>query len=143
MSCNPAIGGLGKGQIVREIDALGGAMGRVADATGIQFKMLNTGKGHAVRGPRCQSDRHAYRETITRMARAVPNLTLVEGAASGLLIEDGSVVGVRYADGREQRCAAVVVTTGTFLRAVMHTGEAQHAGGRVGEGTSAGLSQDL
>src|SRR4029079_837129 len=87
MSCNPAIGGVGKGQIVREIDALGGAMARIADATGIQFRMLNTGKGHAVRGPRCQSDRHLYREAVTELVRASPNVELVEGAAGGLIVE--------------------------------------------------------
>ena len=147
MSCNPAIGGLGKGQIVREVDALGGVMGRVADATGIQFRMLNTGKGHAVRGPRCQSDRHLYREAVTRLVAEHANIELVEGAASGLVIhaERGvtSVRGVRLADGRELAARAVVITTGTFLRAVMHTGEAQAAGGRAGEGTSSGLSADL
>lgn len=143
MSCNPAIGGLGKGQIVREVDALGGAMGRVSDETGIQFRMLNTGKGHAVRGPRCQSDRHLYRDAVTAYARAQPRVELVEGAASGLVIEDGAVRGVRFQDGRVLRALAVVVTTGTFLRAVMHTGEDQTAGGRVGEATSEGLSHDL
>jgi tRNA uridine 5-carboxymethylaminomethyl modification enzyme len=150
MSCNPAIGGLGKGQIVREVDALGGAMGRIADATGIQFRVLNTGKGHAVRGPRCQSDRHLYREAITALVRAAPNLAVIEGAVSGLAVELESagssaprVVGVRVADGRELSALAVVITTGTFLRAVMHTGEAQSQGGRAGEGTSTGLSRDL
>ncbi|MFO1010598.1 MAG: tRNA uridine-5-carboxymethylaminomethyl(34) synthesis enzyme MnmG [Planctomycetota bacterium] len=144
MSCNPAIGGLGKGQIVREVDALGGAMGALADATGIQFRMLNTGKGHAVRGPRCQSDRHLYREAATRVVERAANLTIVEGAADGLVVHsDGGVRGVRLADGRELTARAVVITTGTFLRAVMHTGEAQSAGGRVGEGTTSGLSRDL
>ena len=144
MSCNPAIGGLGKGQIVREVDALGGAMGELADATGIQFRMLNTGKGHAVRGPRCQSDRHLYREAATRVVERAANVTIVEGAADGLVVHaDGSVRGVRLADGRELTARAVVITTGTFLRAVMHTGEAQSAGGRVGEGTTSGLSRDL
>lgn len=147
MSCNPAIGGLGKGQIVREVDALGGAMGVVADATGIQFRMLNTGKGHAVRGPRCQSDRHLYREAITALVARNANVELVEGAASGLVLhaEHGvtSVRGVRLADGRELTARAVVITTGTFLRAVMHTGEAQSEGGRAGEGTSSGMSSDL
>jgi tRNA uridine 5-carboxymethylaminomethyl modification enzyme len=156
MSCNPAIGGLGKGQIVREIDALGGAMGRVADATGIQFRMLNTGKGHAVRGPRCQSDRHLYREAITELVRATPSLEVVEGAAAGFLVDDPPasdgrassagaprVRGVRLADGREIEASAVVVTTGTFLRAVMHTGEAQSAGGRAGESTTEGLSREM
>ncbi len=144
MSCNPAIGGLGKGQIVREVDALGGAMGALADATGIQFRMLNTGKGHAVRGPRCQSDRHLYREAATRVVERAANVTIVEGAADGLVVHsDGGVRGVRLADGRELTARAVVITTGTFLRAVMHTGEAQSAGGRVGEGTTSGLSRDL
>ncbi len=143
MSCNPAIGGVGKGQIVREVDALGGAMGEVADATGIQFKLLNTGKGLAVQSPRCQSDRHLYREAATAVVRAQPGLELVEGAASGLVVEDGRVRGVRLEDGRELPAAAVVITTGTFLRAIMHTGEAQSAGGRVGEATSAGVSSDL
>ena len=147
MSCNPAIGGLGKGQIVREIDALGGAMGRIADATGIQFRMLNTGKGHAVRGPRCQSDRHLYREEITTLVRAAPNLEIVEAAASGFLVDtEGGrplVRGVRFANGREIEASAVVVTTGTFLRAVMHTGESQSAGGRAGETTTEGLSREM
>jgi tRNA uridine 5-carboxymethylaminomethyl modification enzyme len=143
MSCNPAIGGLGKGQIVREVDALGGAMGRISDATGIQFRMLNTGKGHAVRGPRCQSDRHLYRDAVTEYARSQERLELVEGAATGLVIEDGAVRGVRFHDDRVLRALAVVVTTGTFLRAVMHTGEAQTAGGRVGEETTEGISNDL
>ncbi len=143
MSCNPAIGGVGKGQLVREIDALGGAMGVLADATGIQFKLLNTGKGLAVQSPRCQSDRHLYREAATAAVRAQAGIELVEGAASGLVVEDGVVRGVHLADGRRLDAAAVVITTGTFLRAVMHTGEAQSAGGRVGEGTSAGVSGDL
>jgi len=142
MSCNPAIGGLGKGQIVCEIDALGGAMGRLADETGIQFKMLNGGKGAAVRGPRCQSDRHKYREAATEAVRSA-GIQLVEGAAEGLLLAGNRVQGVRLADGREIRTRAVVVTTGTFLRAVMHTGDSQSSGGRVGEGTTAGISGDL
>ncbi len=143
MSCNPAIGGVGKGQIVREVDALGGAMGAVADATGIQFKLLNTGKGLAVQSPRCQSDRHRYREAATAILIAHERVELVEGAASGLVIEDGAVRGVKLADGRVLAASAVVITTGTFLRAVMHTGEAQSSGGRVGEGTSTGVSHDL
>lgn len=146
MSCNPAIGGLGKGQIVREVDALGGAMGEIADATGIQFRVLNTGKGYAVRGPRCQSDRHLYREAITRVVEAQPGLELVGGAACALLVDEdhgARVSGIRLDDGRELRASAVVITTGTFLRAVMHTGEAQQAGGRAGEGTSSGISGDL
>lgn len=147
MSCNPAIGGLGKGQIVREIDALGGAMGRIADETGIQFRMLNTAKGAAVRAPRCQSDRHLYREAATRAVLAQPGVELVEGGASGLLFDEAdgdlSVVGVRLEDGRELRAPATILTTGTFLRAVMHTGEAQAAGGRIGERSADGLSGDV
>ncbi len=142
MSCNPAIGGLGKGQIVCEIDALGGAMGRIADETGIQFKLLNGGKGAAVRGPRCQSDRHLYREAATREVER-GGVRLLEGAADGLLLDGNRLRGVRLADGRAIAARAVVVTTGTFLRAVMHTGEARSSGGRVGEGTTAGLSADL
>lgn len=142
MSCNPAIGGLGKGQIVCEIDALGGAMGRIADETGIQFKMLNGGKGAAVRGPRCQSDRHKYREAATEAVRSA-GIELIEGAAEGLLVDGTRVRGVRLADGRQIHAGAVVVTTGTFLRAVMHTGDSQSSGGRVGEGTTAGISGDL
>jgi len=152
MSCNPAIGGLGKGQIVREIDALGGAMGRVADETGIQFRMLGTSKGAAVRSPRCQSDRHLYRAAATSFVRAAPSLELMEGAASGLIIEEDAhprgpstpwVRGVRLEDGRVLRAAAVVLTTGTFLRAVLHIGETQAAGGRIGERSSDGLSGDV
>lgn len=144
MSCNPAIGGLGKGQIVREIDALGGVMGRVADRTGIQFRILNTGKGAAVRAPRCQSDRHRYREEATAELEAQEGVELVEGGAAGLLISDaGAVEGVLLEDGRELRAAATVLTTGTFLRAVMHTGEESAAGGRVGERSADRLSDDV
>ncbi len=143
MSCNPAIGGLGKGQIVREVDALGGAMGLVADRSGIQFRVLNTGKGHAVRGPRCQSDRHRYREEITRLVSEQPGLELIGEGAAGLVHEGRVVSGVRLSSGRVLRAPATVITTGTFLRAVMHTGEAQAQGGRIGEGTSSGISQDL
>jgi tRNA uridine 5-carboxymethylaminomethyl modification enzyme len=147
MSCNPAIGGLGKGQLVREIDALGGAMGLAADATGIQFKVLGTGKGAAAQGPRCQSDRHLYRENVTRRVLGMPNLTVIEAAATGLSVDASGarprVVGAVLGDGREVRATSIVVTTGTFLRAVMHTGEAQTSGGRVGEASSEGLSGDL
>ena len=146
MSCNPAIGGLGKGQIVREIDALGGAMGVLADATGIQFKMLGTSKGAAVHGPRCQSDRARYREAATELVRGTAGLDLLDGAVVGLLVESdhgrSAVRGVRLADGRELRARATVLTTGTFLRAVMHTGEEQTRGGRVGEASAEGLSED-
>jgi tRNA uridine 5-carboxymethylaminomethyl modification enzyme len=147
MSCNPAIGGQGKGQLVREIDALGGVMGRAADATGIQFRLLNTAKGLAVQAPRAQCDRHLYREEVTRVLRASAGIELVEGAVDGLSLEDASGVprvrGIRLVDGRELRAASVVVTTGTFLAAVMHTGESRAAGGRIGESTSHGLSREL
>jgi tRNA uridine 5-carboxymethylaminomethyl modification enzyme len=148
MSCNPAIGGLGKGQIVREIDALGGAMGRVADATGIQFRILNTGKGAAVQAPRCQSDRHRYRQEATAVARAQPGLELIAGGARSLLLSraaDGRewVVGVRTEAGEEIRAGATILTTGTFMGAVMHTGERTEAGGRVGERSVEGLTQSL
>ena len=147
MSCNPAVGGLGKGQLVREVDALGGLMGRAADATGIQFRMLNTCKGAAVRAPRCQSDRHLYREAVTRAVLASPGVEVVEGAAAGLIAEAGprgpEVRGVRLRDGRELPAPAVVLATGTFLRAVMHTGEDRSAGGRAGEASSESMAEDV
>jgi tRNA uridine 5-carboxymethylaminomethyl modification enzyme len=147
MSCNPAIGGQGKGQLVREIDALGGAMARATDATGIQFRTLNTAKGLAVQAPRAQCDRHLYRDEVTRVVRAAAGVELVEGAVDGLLVEASArgprVRGIRLADGRELTATSVVLTTGTFLSAVMHTGESRAAGGRVGERTSDGLSRDL
>jgi tRNA uridine 5-carboxymethylaminomethyl modification enzyme len=147
MSCNPAIGGLGKGQLVREIDALGGAMGELADATGIQFRLLGQSKGAAAHGPRCQSDRHRYREAALARVRAQDGLCLLEGAGEALLVDaDGDVPrarGVALADGRALYARAVVVTTGTFLRAIMHTGEHQQSGGRAGEGASLGLSASL
>jgi tRNA uridine 5-carboxymethylaminomethyl modification enzyme len=147
MSCNPAIGGLGKGQLVREVDALGGAMGRIADATGIQFRMLNTAKGYAVRAPRCQSDRHRYREAATDAVRTAAGVELVEGGAAGLLVVHGErglrVRGIRLEDGREIAARATVLTTGTFLAAVMHVGEATERGGRAGEASAEGLSADL
>lgn len=147
MSCNPAIGGLGKGQLAREVDALGGAMGRVIDATGIQFRMLNTAKGYAVRAPRAQADRHRYREEATRLVEGADGVELVGVAAERLVIERiddrPRVAGIVLADGRELRALATILTTGTFLSAVMHTGEATASGGRVGEGTTTGLSRDL
>jgi len=143
MSCNPAIGGQAKGQLVRELDALGGAMGLATDATGIQFRMLNTTKGLAVQAPRAQCDRHLYREDVTARVVAA-GVERVEAAVEGLLLADGPRVrGVELADGRVLTASAVVITTGTFLSAVMHTGEAQSIGGRIGEGTTRGLSRDL
>ncbi|HPF14154.1 MAG TPA: tRNA uridine-5-carboxymethylaminomethyl(34) synthesis enzyme MnmG, partial [Planctomycetota bacterium] len=152
MSCNPAIGGLGKGQIVREVDALGGAMGRLADATGIQFRMLNTRKGAAVRALRCQSDRHLYREAATYMVQNQPGIEVLEGAVTGLEIvparkEPGAgpwaVAGVHLGDGRSLMAGAVVLTAGTFLRAIMFTGEAKSSGGRVGEASADELSAHI
>lgn len=150
MSCNPCIGGLGKGQMVREIDALGGVMGLVADATGIQFRMLNTAKGAAVRAPRCQSDRHRYREVATQTVLDHGGIELVEGGAVGLILGDPlvrggkpTVLGVKLEDGRALRAPATILTTGTFLRAIMHMGEVITQGGRVGERSAEGLSGDV
>src|SRR5437667_4439 len=140
MSCNPAIGGLGKGHLVREIDALDGLMGRVADQGGIQFRVLNRRKGPAVRGPRAQADRKLYAAAMQQALGAADNLTLVEGEADDLVIEDRHIVGLKLADGRELLACAVVITTGTFLRGLIHIGERQIPAGRVGEAPSLGLS---
>ncbi|HEY7120458.1 MAG TPA: tRNA uridine-5-carboxymethylaminomethyl(34) synthesis enzyme MnmG [Tepidisphaeraceae bacterium] len=147
MSCNPAIGGLAKGQMVREIDALGGLMGLAIDNTGIQFRMLNRSKGPAVWGPRAQADKYKYAVEVQRLLGSCPNLTIIRGEVAEIVTQEGSgfgvqgsVVGVVLADGTELRCRAVVVTTGTFLRALMHTGEQRTEGGRVGEATAKGLS---
>src|SRR5512146_1010282 len=123
MSCNPAIGGLGKGHLVREIDALDGLMGRVADGAGIQFRVLNRSKGPAVQGPRAQADRKLYRSAMQAAIRATPSLTVVEGAVHDLLVDSNRVVGLRLEDRREIRGAAVVLTTGTFLNGLIHLGE--------------------
>ena len=173
MSCNPAIGGVGKGQLVREIDAMGGLMGLAADATGIQFRMLNRSKGPAVWGPRCQSDRHAYAAWVRQALAGLPNLTIIAAEATDVLTEAGAVVGLRVrlredaeaAEGgaiedelarcrRDDRrregaqtvdltCRAVIVATGTFLDARMHLGETTWHGGRYGEDRSAGLGDSL
>src|ERR1700753_720437 len=140
MSCNPAIGGLGKGHLVREVDALDGLMGRVADAGGIQFRMLNRRKGPAVRGPRAQADRKLYAQAMQIAIKQTANLSVIEGEADELLLSNGRVVGIRLADGREIAAAAVVVTTGTFLRGLIHLGEKNWPAGRVGEAPSLGLS---
>jgi tRNA uridine 5-carboxymethylaminomethyl modification enzyme len=142
MSCNPSIGGLGKGHLVREIDALDGLMGRVADASGIQFRLLNRRKGPAVRGPRAQADRKLYAAAIQEELRRAPNLAVIEGEADDLL-GDGRVTGVRLVDGRSLHAAAVVLTTGTFLRGLIHIGERQIPAGRVGEAPALGLSATL
>jgi tRNA uridine 5-carboxymethylaminomethyl modification enzyme len=163
MSCNPAIGGIGKGQMVREIDALGGLMGEVADETGIQFRMLNRRKGPAMWAPRCQTDSAAYAATVRRRLEACKNLTIVEGSVDDILWSpvttadrgpagaafpfdpraDRYVTGVRLGDGRTLRATAVVITSGTFLAALMHCGEHKTPGGRVGEAAAIGLSGSL
>jgi tRNA uridine 5-carboxymethylaminomethyl modification enzyme len=144
MSCNPAIGGLGKGHLVREIDALDGLMGRVADRGGIQFRLLNRRKGPAVRGPRAQADRRLYAEAMQQEIRGIANLEVVEGEADDLRFDrDLRVSGVRLVDGRELGAAAVVLTTGTFLRGLIHIGEERTPAGRVGEAPALGLSRTL
>ena len=140
MSCNPAIGGLGKGHLVREIDALDGLMGRVADAAGIQFRLLNRSKGPAVQGPRAQADRKLYRAAMQAAIRATPNLEVIEAAVGDLIIENGHVAGVVGAGGQEIRARAVIITTGTFLRGLIHMGERKIPAGRVGEPPALGLS---
>jgi tRNA uridine 5-carboxymethylaminomethyl modification enzyme len=143
MSCNPAIGGLGKGHLVREIDALDGVMGRVADAAGIQFRLLNRRKGPAVRGPRAQSDRALYRRAMQAALAGTPNLVVAEGSAEDLVLAHGRTSGVVLADGRMISAGAVVLTTGTFLRGLIHMGEETIPAGRVGEPPSLGLSATL
>jgi tRNA uridine 5-carboxymethylaminomethyl modification enzyme len=165
MSCNPAIGGVAKGQIVREIDALGGEMGRVIDATGLQFRMLNRSKGAAMHSPRAQADKKAYQFEMKRRIEDQPGLTLRQETVEGLLVEcrepsakrqaedelldaqpstlNATITGVTVRGGGVYRCRAVIVTTGTFLQAIMHTGEAKTAGGRAGDGTVATMSDSL
>ncbi|MCH7812459.1 MAG: tRNA uridine-5-carboxymethylaminomethyl(34) synthesis enzyme MnmG [Planctomycetes bacterium] len=153
MSCNPAIGGLGKGQMVCEIDALGGLMGRAIDATGIQFRLLNMSKGPAVRAPRAQADRQCYADWVRQAIQQTPNVELVEGAVAEVLTKGPSpgsrrtdrprVIGLRLEDGRTVAARAVVIATGTFLRGLMHQGTTQTAGGRTGEAASQGISRCL
>lgn len=181
MSCNPAIGGLAKGQMVREIDALGGLMGRATDATGIMFKMLNTSKGAAVRGPRAQCDKHAYAAEVQRLVACDPEITVIEGTVDAFEVVDGSIAGAvlapgsctveadgtsieanatgnqlaraPYGEGARRsprahgpttlRCGACVLTTGTFMRALMHTGQEKVVGGRIGEGAAVPVSATL
>ena len=143
MSCNPAIGGLGKGHLVREIDALDGVMGRLADVSGIQFRLLNRSKGAAVRGPRSQIDRRLYREAMQAELAQTPNLTLMAGTAESLLLNGDRVIGVTTGAGETIRAGAVVLTTGTFLNGVIHRGEERIAAGRHGEAPSTGLAADL
>jgi tRNA uridine 5-carboxymethylaminomethyl modification enzyme len=143
MSCNPAIGGLAKGQMVREIDALGGLMGEAIDATGIQFRMLNLSKGPAVWGPRAQADKYKYAVEVQRLIATCPNITIVPGEAAEITAHGNIITGVDLADGTRLPARAVIVTTGTFLRGLMHTGEAKSDGGRVGESAAKGLSTSL
>ena len=143
MSCNPAIGGLGKGHLVREIDALDGLMGRIADAGGIQFRVLNRRKGPAVRGPRTQADRKLYAAAMQAAIRAQDGLTVIEAEADDLILDGNRVTGLILKDGRSISTPAVVLTTGTFLRGLIHIGEKQIPAGRAGEAPSIGLSATL
>ncbi len=143
MSCNPAIGGLGKGHLVREIDALDGLMGSVADAAGIQFRLLNRAKGPAVRGPRAQMDRKLYRAAMQDAIAAAQNLDVIEAEAAEIRVAAGKIAGLILADGRELACGALVLTTGTFLRGMIHIGADRIPAGRVGESPAQRLSESL
>ncbi|KAJ03906.1 tRNA uridine-5-carboxymethylaminomethyl(34) synthesis enzyme MnmG [Sulfitobacter mediterraneus] len=143
MSCNPAIGGLGKGHLVREIDAMDGVMARVADKAGIQFRLLNRRKGPAVQGPRAQADRKIYRTQMLAEIKSQENLSIVEGEVTDLIVEDGTVGGVILADGQSITADAVILTTGTFLRGVIHIGEVSRSGGRMGDKASNKLAETI
>ena len=143
MSCNPAIGGIAKGHMVREIDALGGVMGIITDRAGIQFKMLNRGRGPAVWSPRAQCDKHLYSVEMRRLLEATRGLDIVEGIANHVQLQAGRVTGVELADGRLLRCRALVITPGTFLNGLIHVGETQIPGGRIGEHAARALSECL
>ena len=143
MSCNPAIGGLAKGQIAREVDALGGLMGLTTDATGIQFRLLNRSKGPAVQAPRAQTDKYKYKGHVRQLLEQTPNLTIVEGIASQIVTENNNVRGVSCPDGRTYHAPIVILTAGTFLRGLMHIGTQQFAGGRLGEPVANELSENL
>ncbi|MGI9361790.1 MAG: FAD-dependent oxidoreductase, partial [Parasphingorhabdus sp.] len=134
MSCNPAIGGLGKGHLVREVDAFDGLIGRAADAAGIHYRMLNLSKGAAVQGPRLQADRKLYKAAIHRMLDAQENLTIVEGEVAALILNDRTVSGITLKDGSRITASAVILATGTFLNGKMFRGEESTPGGRTGEG---------
>src|SRR3954468_5462770 len=140
MSCNPAVGGVAKGQIVREVDALGGAMGLITDATAIQFRLLNRGKGPAMHSPRAQCDKKAYQALAKLTVESQPNLTLRQATVESILPRGGRVAGVRVRGDATYFAPAVVVTTGTFLQALMHTGETKTEGGRAGDVSAKGLS---
>lgn len=143
MSCNPAIGGLGKGHLVREIDALDGLMGRVIDQAGIQFRMLNKRKGPAVRGPRAQADRKLYRQAMQQAIAETENLSVIAAAVEDLMLVDGAIQGIVLADGTQVKASKVVLTTGTFLRGVIHLGEDRHEAGRMGDKPAIGLAETL
>ncbi|MGL4591423.1 MAG: FAD-dependent oxidoreductase, partial [Aestuariivirga sp.] len=143
MSCNPAIGGLGKGHLVREIDALDGVMGRMADRAGIQFRLLNRRKGPAVQGPRAQIDRRLYREAMQAELARQTGLSIIEGEVSALLVEGAAIRGVELADGREMLASQVVLTAGTFLNGVIHIGDRRMQGGRMGDSPSRRLAAQL
>ncbi len=143
MSCNPAIGGLGKGHLVREIDAMDGIMGRVADAAGIQFRILNRRKGPAVQGPRAQSDRKLYRSAMQAELSQTPNLTLRAGTVENLRLDDHRVAGIVLSDGAILTADRIILTTGTFLKGVIHIGEESWPAGRVGEAPAIGLATTL
>ncbi len=143
MSCNPAIGGVGKGHLVKEVDALGGLMGRAIDATGIQFRILNVSKGAAARSSRAQADRDLYKGWIQRYLAGVPNLTIIEGEAAELIVSNRRITGLKLRDGSQIPARSVVLTTGTFLRGLMHTGDSQTEGGRLGDQASNSMSDSL
>ena len=143
MSCNPAIGGLGKGHLVREIDALDGIMGRAADMAGIQFRLLNRTKGPAVQGPRTQADRKAYRAAIQHLLSGLDGLDIIEAEVADLLMTGETITGVRLGDGEKIAAKAVILTTGTFLRGVIHIGDKRHAGGRMGDSPSVALAERI
>jgi tRNA uridine 5-carboxymethylaminomethyl modification enzyme len=143
MSCNPAIGGIAKGQLVKEIDALGGIMGILADRTGIQFKVLNRSKGSAVWSPRCQSDKAEYRKAVRGLLESTANLELIEGVGESLILEQNAVVGIRLLSGQELSCRALIITTGTFLNGLIHIGERKIQAGRIQEPAATHLSESL
>ena len=143
MSCNPAIGGIAKGHLVREVDALGGLMGEAIDAVGIQFRLLNTSRGPAVWSPRAQADKKLYRRQVQAMLAAEPNLEIVEGEVAGLLMDGAAVAGIRMRDGSEVRAAAVVITSGTFLNGLIHVGDTTYPAGRSGEPAAQLLGESL
>ena len=143
MSCNPAIGGLGKGHLVREIDALDGIMGQAIDKSGIQFRMLNKSRGPAVHGPRAQADRELYSKAVQEALKAQENLSFQEGTVADLLVENKLVIGIRLTDGSEILSKSVVLTTGTFLGGIIHLGSERMQAGRIGEAPSNALAQRL